>query len=746
MTEAHTSTTTASTTTTTICAASKLGTPASSNTALQLDDADSKADAGAAKRRGKRSRSTVVGQRRATRGTNHAASASSGSLSPNNPKRLKKNKATSSLSPSTSPPPLSNKEEQEEEDAESSSAGPSKEDIVSAPCEKDTTDLENPPPQDLPNTNDARFNCGEDPPVLDNRHHEADDDQSQSDDAPKPEQKPPQHIIRQDRRPLFIHAAAVAEEETSRESVATKKEAKKIDADVAPSSASIDFVAVTSSGADDALSSCNNDEELEAITTESKTVIDGSDRNQGSAATIPRQEGPSSSANQIVSVSEHCSLESKCETLEKGDDVEEKTVEKKEDEGCNSADAKPVGDSKTEVEVESEKYATGADNSAEVKVSVIAKNEKNNYSATKKERVFVTSTDEKKTDDQEQETRDWEATTSVVVTEDANAVDTTTTQQREENPFETNAPSTTVLADSSSDACGVSPMASNADVDEHTIYPAIASPTHARLSDIPVVTSDDTHAESDITECCENDAGLVAIDQSCPSANLDGNGDCANDISSFPCYRGDCTNGLQALNSVGACQSSVLSPPSLPIPVEAEAVGPIHSYVAVNNGNAEDVSTYFEAGECSTVNFETKKDLPQSRIDDSFSRSESAASVKPKRALAKNDDDMCCNRIDAIKVDLYMECAVVHAGRGAEKLFAMYLERLGMYLVSTFDDSDEIGRMRSLPSSGGIQQFFQVFLTTRTLRRLHNELILGEYRVIVCIAIREFCHLSCCVI
>uniref|UniRef100_A0A7S2JU60 Uncharacterized protein n=1 Tax=Leptocylindrus danicus TaxID=163516 RepID=A0A7S2JU60_9STRA len=278
-------------------------------------------------------------------------------------------------------------------------------------------------------------------------------------------------------------------------------------------------------------------------------------------------------------------------------------------------------------------------------------------------------------------------------------------------------------------------MADN--TDDHPESSAVSSPPHATLSDIPapIVSSDSTHAarsdQSDITEC-ENDAEdgtvkIVAIDETCPPAKLDGSGDCANDISSFPCYRGDGVNGIKALTASGVGQSSVPPPPAIPIP---ETAKPLHSSAVVIDCGAKNARTTIEAEKCISANLDGRKDLPQSRLDAPISLNDVPASAEPTLALEKDEDDfvdhdgMCSSRIDAIKIDLYMECAEVHGGRGAEKLYAVYLERLGMYLASSFDDSDEISSMRSLTNSGGIQQFFQVFLTTRTLRRLHNELIL----------------------
>jgi len=553
---------------------------------------------------------------------------------------------------------------------------------------------------------------------------------------------------------------------------------------------STDFVADSVGGKDDVDVSLHCNEEVaaepETLTEESDSNVDP-ERGLTDTPTPKQEEAESLSSAAVKIVSEHCPLESAgnksdcCEALQKKDDAEtafemvneskteekendakdetvkpkedeRESIEKEEKEECNSADAKAVvveakskGESEkgvtadenaVEKEVdeptENKKSVSAAETVVEMEVDEPEENEEDNPSAITGEARVVTevSTDAQK----QEESMDWEAITSEVIPKEANIADTKTTQQKEEEKLREKMTTQPVAVADSADPCGVSPMADN--TDDHPESSAVSSPPHATLSDIPppVVSSDSTHAarsdQSDITEC-ENDAEdgtvkIVAIDESCPPAKVDGNSDCANDISSFPCYRGDGVNGIRALTASGVGQSSVPPPPVIPIP---ETAKPLHISVVIDCG-AKDVPVTIEAEKRISANLDGRKDFPQSRLGAPLSLNDDAASAEPILDLEKDEDDfvdhdgMCYNRIDAIKIDLYMECAEVHEGRGAEKLYAIYLERLGMYLVSSFDDSDEISSMRSLTNSGGIQQFFQVFLTTRTLRRLHNELIL----------------------
>jgi hypothetical protein len=93
--------------------------------------------------------------------------------------------------------------------------------------------------------------------------------------------------------------------------------------------------------------------------------------------------------------------------------------------------------------------------------------------------------------------------------------------------------------------------------------------------------------------------------------------------------------------------------------------------------------------------------------------------------------------VDSIKVAIHAETSNVHRGKGANRIFSEYLERLGMYLSST---SSSRARPRassnystkfstSVNHDSSIEAFFINFLKSKKLRNLHNKLIMGEYEL-----------------
>ena len=84
--------------------------------------------------------------------------------------------------------------------------------------------------------------------------------------------------------------------------------------------------------------------------------------------------------------------------------------------------------------------------------------------------------------------------------------------------------------------------------------------------------------------------------------------------------------------------------------------------------------------------------------------------------------------LDQIKTKLYLEFSNVHRRKGPERLFSIYWEKMGRYLSYSFTPKPSFWSTdRSTDGyEGGMENFFKKFLSTRSLRKIHNKLMLGK--------------------
>lgn len=92
--------------------------------------------------------------------------------------------------------------------------------------------------------------------------------------------------------------------------------------------------------------------------------------------------------------------------------------------------------------------------------------------------------------------------------------------------------------------------------------------------------------------------------------------------------------------------------------------------------------------------------------------------------------------VDSIKVAIHAEASQVHRGKGANKLFSEYLERLAVYLSSptsfrsrrrSASTNCSANISASVDRCSSIESFFNNFLKTKRLRHMHNKLIMGKF-------------------
>ena len=92
--------------------------------------------------------------------------------------------------------------------------------------------------------------------------------------------------------------------------------------------------------------------------------------------------------------------------------------------------------------------------------------------------------------------------------------------------------------------------------------------------------------------------------------------------------------------------------------------------------------------------------------------------------------------ISSLKVNIYAEASRVHHGKGVPRLFSEYLERMEHFLTSSSNFNRCCCRTASTKAglsalddgnSESIESFFKMFLKTKKMRQIHNQLIMGKY-------------------
>jgi hypothetical protein len=92
--------------------------------------------------------------------------------------------------------------------------------------------------------------------------------------------------------------------------------------------------------------------------------------------------------------------------------------------------------------------------------------------------------------------------------------------------------------------------------------------------------------------------------------------------------------------------------------------------------------------------------------------------------------------VDSMKLAIHAEASQVHRGKGANKLFSEYLERLAVYLSNPTSfrsrrrtplTNCSANISANVDRGSSIESFFNNFLKTKRLRHMHNELILGKF-------------------
>jgi len=90
--------------------------------------------------------------------------------------------------------------------------------------------------------------------------------------------------------------------------------------------------------------------------------------------------------------------------------------------------------------------------------------------------------------------------------------------------------------------------------------------------------------------------------------------------------------------------------------------------------------------------------------------------------------------ISSLKVNIYAEASRVHHGKGVPRLFSEYLERMEHFLTSSSNFNRCCCRTASTKAglsalddgnSESIESFFKMFLKTKKMRQIHNQLIMA---------------------
>lgn len=126
-------------------------------------------------------------------------------------------------------------------------------------------------------------------------------------------------------------------------------------------------------------------------------------------------------------------------------------------------------------------------------------------------------------------------------------------------------------------------------------------------------------------------------------------------------------------------------------------------------------------------------------INNAFGTTDGVVSMTPtfhrqKRTVLPNGE---FDLVDSIKVAIHAEASKVHRGKGANRIFTEYLERLGMYLSSTsssrarphFSSNCSTKFSTNVDHDSSIEAFFINFLKSKKLRNMHNKLIMGKYDI-----------------
>jgi len=100
------------------------------------------------------------------------------------------------------------------------------------------------------------------------------------------------------------------------------------------------------------------------------------------------------------------------------------------------------------------------------------------------------------------------------------------------------------------------------------------------------------------------------------------------------------------------------------------------------------------------------------------------------------------DNLEEIKSMLYLEFLKENKGKGSERLFSLYWEKMGRYLSRPLSSSQSHWNSEHVEDAKeDIENFLSVFLKSRSLRKIHNKLILGELYTFVFFARIVYCFL-----
>ena len=160
-----------------------------------------------------------------------------------------------------------------------------------------------------------------------------------------------------------------------------------------------------------------------------------------------------------------------------------------------------------------------------------------------------------------------------------------------------------------------------------------------------------------------------------------------------------------------------------------------YSIKSERNNNGEN-NPIHESNHESTLNLqnESKKDelngskrILSSSPAQNHSFLDNSSTIKKIQSIPYDD-------VEKIKINLYFEFIKSHRGKGAERLFNIYWEKMGVYLSYPYIPCS--GFWTTHQSSGEVkgnkENFFKRYLITRRLQQMHNKLILGKTSIFFC--------------